>query len=77
MLIKASAVWPVFQTYLCTVRPAPRACVCIGFFENKEADAKARGQKLPKKKDPKEEFDNFLKSIEGTLYTHRIATLTR
>ena len=36
-----------------------------GFFENKEADAKARGQKLPKKKDPKEEFDNFLKSIEG------------
>lgn len=34
-----------------------------GFFENKEADAKARGQKLPKKKDPKQEYDNFLKSI--------------
>ena len=34
-----------------------------GFFENKEADAKARGQKLPKKKDPKQEYDNFLQSI--------------
>ena len=34
-----------------------------GFFENQEADAKARGQKLPKKKDPKQEYDNFLKSI--------------
>lgn len=37
--------------------------VYAGFFENKEADAKARGQKLPKKKDPKQEYDNFLKSI--------------
>ena len=36
---------------------------CAGFFENKEADAKARGQKLPKKPDPKQEYDNFLKSI--------------
>ena len=37
--------------------------IVAGFFENKEADAKARGQKLPKKKDPKQEYDNFLKSI--------------
>lgn len=42
--------------------PAPANA---GFFENREADAKARGEKLPKKKDPKEEFVNFLKSIEG------------
>lgn len=43
----------------------PPTAIPKGFFENKEADAKARGQKLPKKKDPKEEFDNFLKSIQG------------
>ena len=44
--------------------PVPTGDVFVaGFFENKEADAKARGQKLPKKKDPKQEYDNFLKSI--------------
>ena len=44
--------------------PVPTGNVFVaGFFENKEADAKARGQKLPKKKDPKQEYDNFLKSI--------------
>lgn len=41
----------------------PTTAIPKGFFENKEADAKARGQKLPKKKDPKQEYDNFLKSI--------------
>lgn len=41
----------------------PAATIPKGFFENKEADAKARGQKLPKKPDPKQEYDNFLKSI--------------
>ena len=53
-----------------TVRRSLKPCgtlakpyVTVGFFENKEADAKARGQKLPKKKDPKQEYDNFLQSI--------------
>jgi len=56
-------------TYItaCYCRPCGacphRTCLIAGFFENKEADAKARGQKLPKKKDPKQEYDNFLKSI--------------
>ncbi len=57
------------QQYItaCDCRPCSicfhRKCHIAGFFENKEADAKARGQKLPKKKDPKQEYDNFLKSI--------------
>ena len=54
-------------TTACDCRPRSacphRECLVAGFFENKEADAKARGQKLPKKKDPKQEYDNFLKSI--------------
>ena len=55
--IRCISIWPGVQceTFL--------NCACAGFFENKEADAKARGQKLPKKPDPKQEYDNFLKSI--------------
>ena len=35
-----------------------------GFFADKAADAKARGEKLPKKKDPKQEYDDFMRSIQ-------------
>ena len=58
---------PISHITACDCRPRSpcphRKCLVAGFFENKEADAKARGQKLPKKKDPKQEYDNFLKSI--------------
>ena len=58
---------PISHISACYCRPCSaclnRKLFIAGFFENKEADAKARGQKLPKKKDPKQEYDNFLKSI--------------
>ncbi|KAK9823551.1 hypothetical protein WJX72_003665 [[Myrmecia] bisecta] len=38
-----------------------------GFFEDKDADAKARGVPLPKKKDPKEEFQDFMKDISADI----------
>ena len=39
------------------------ALLTAGFFQDKAADAKARGEKLPPKKDPKQEYEAFLKDI--------------
>ena len=40
---------------------------CSGFFENKEADAKARGEAPVKKKSAAEEYDDFMASIAADM----------
>ena len=44
--------------FVCTVH-------CTGFFENKEADAKARGEAPPKKQTAAEAFSDFMASVSS------------
>ena len=62
-------VWGHFPEPCHTLMGSPSALMrwsCgAGFFEDKDKDAKARGIAPPKKKDPNEEFKNFMESIDA------------